>query len=189
MPGLGEPRRASRARAQGGRGRVGVAQRGLDRRERRQRVDVLGTRGAPQGEDDRALQALAGLLEIAGVGGELPGDGGRQRAHPVLLQGLLGAQPVGRRRPPGGAVAIAGGEGRCGERPLRAQHRHAVGARARHRDGLLEQRGDLVGGRAAEVARRAERRQRDGSPRRVGLALELTARAPSASAALRSPSR
>ena len=173
MPGLGEPRRASRAVRSVAEARVGVAQRGLDRRERRQRVDVLGTGGAAQGEDDRALQALAGLLEIARVGGELPGDGGRQRAHPVLLERLLGAQPVGRRRPPGGAVAIAGGEGRRGERPLRAQHRHAVGARAGHRDGLLEQRGDLVGGRAAEVARRAERRQRDGPPRRVGLALEL----------------
>ena len=40
-------------------------------------------------------------------------------------------------------------------------------------DRLLEQRDDLLGRPAAEVTRRAQRRQRDRPPRRVGPALEL----------------
>ena len=150
---------------------------------------MLGTGGASQGEDDRALQALAGLLEIARVGGELPGDGGGQRAHPVLLQGLLGAQPVGRRRPPGGAVAIAGGEGRGGEGPcarstamLLAPER-AI-ATASSSSAATSSEGAPRKWRAAPSVASATARHGES-----GSLSSCTACAPSASAALRSPSR
>ena len=172
-PGSASPRSATARAAQGVGGRLGVPDRRLrPAQERRARRSARGARAAPS-EDDRPLQALARRsLESPASAAELAGDA-RSPASPsstpraTARRAARSAAATHRRaavddlrprrwRPR--AFPARAGPPCCWRRP--APCPTACSSSGRH----------LVGAAPAEVPRRAERRERDGPPRRVGLA-------------------